>query len=180
LSKYIKKLEGERIYLSPIFTDDIEKYVKWMNDLEVTKFLGALSTENYTIEREKDFLEKMAKEKFNFAIVLKDGDRLIGNISLFAVNHLYQIGEVGLFIGEEDDRGNGYGKEALKLILNYGFGYLNLNNIMLRLNGANKIAYNAYKKVGFKEFGRRSSCCYVENKWYDEIYMEILKKDFKL
>lgn len=43
--KYFKKLLGDRIYLSPIstFDEDIEKYTKWMNDPEVTDYIGSTS-----------------------------------------------------------------------------------------------------------------------------------------
>lgn len=59
--------------------------------------------------------------------------------------------------------------------MDYGFSYLNLNNIMLKIFSGNIAAINAYRKCGFKEIGRRTRCCFVENKLYDEIFMEILK-----
>jgi RimJ/RimL family protein N-acetyltransferase len=177
MGKYIPKFIGERVYLSPIFTDDLEQYTRWMNDLEVTRYLGQ-AVKTYSLEKEKEVLETLAKGNHNFAIVLREEDRLLGNGSLFAIDHLHQRGELGIFIGNKDDRGKGYGQEAVTLLVDYGFRYLKLNNIMLKVVSSNVAAVNAYKKCGFREFGRRTKSFYIENKWHDEIYMEILHKNW--
>ena len=54
---------------------------------------------------------------------------------------------------------------------------LNLKNIMLRVNSYNIAGIKAYKKAGFTEFGKRSSCVYVNGNYFDDIYMEIIDKD---
>lgn len=163
-------------YLSPMFLDDLEQYTRWMNDIEVTRYLGQ-AARCYSLESERKALEKLVSEGYNFAVVLKEEERLIGNASIFDVNHLHQRAEIGLFIGEAKDRGKGYGQEIVRLLVDFGFKYLNLNNIMLKVISGNTAAINAYKKCGFKEFGRRTKCYFVDNKWHDEIYMEILRDD---
>jgi len=179
VSKYIPKIVGERVYLSPMFLDDLEQYTRWMNDFEVTRYLGQAAN-CYSLESEKKALEKLISSGHNYAIVLKGEGRLIGNASIFYIQHIHQRAEIGLFIGEAKDRSKGYGQEVVKLLIDYGFRYLNLNNIMLKVFSGNTAAINAYKKCGFREFGRRTRCYFVENKWYDEIYMEILKDSFYL
>ena len=75
-----------------------------------------------------------------------EDDKLIGNCSIHEIDQLRQCAEVGLFIGDEENRNKGYGKEVLNLLLNYGFDYLNLNNIMLKVFSFNERAINCYKK----------------------------------
>ena len=82
----------------------------------------------------------MDKKEQQFAIVLKETDELIGNCGFVDINHLHQRGEVGLFIGAEENRSKGYGTEALSLLVEYGFNYLNLKNIMLKVFSFNKRA----------------------------------------
>ena len=94
------------------------------------------------------------------------------------VDLINQTAELGIFIGEQDDRNKGYGKEAIKLILDYGFNTLNLNNIMLKVYSFNEKAIKTYKKVGFKTFGVRRECRYRDGLVYDTVYMDILKKEF--
>ena len=86
---------------------------------------------------------------------------------------------MGVFIGDKEYRGQGYGTEAVKLILDFGFNYLNLNNIKLDLKEFNQRALACYKKCGFKEYGRRRKCNFINGKYYDTIEMDILAEEFK-
>lgn len=174
MSKYFPKISGEKVYLSPMFLDDAEQYTRWMNDIGVTRYLGHAS-KCFSLESEKKALERMVAEGHNYAVILKEENRLIGNASLMDVDMLHQRAEIGLFIGDVQDRGKGYGQETLKLLIDYGFRFLNLKNIMLKVYSGNTTAVHTYLKCGFKEFGRRTKCLFVENQWHDEIFMEIMK-----
>jgi len=86
--------------------------------------------------------------------------------------------ELGMLIGEKESRCKGYGMEVLSLMLDYGFGVLNLNNIMLRAFAFNERAIHLYLNFGFREFGRRRQAYYYMNKYHDEVYMDLLKEDY--
>ena len=175
---YYKKIEGERIYLSPMCIEDAEKYTKWMNDFKVTDKINA-STNVVTKESEKEWIEKNSRiGNYQFAIVKQENDELIGNCSLFDIDFINQIGTVGIFIGEEENRNKGYGTEALKLLIDYGFNHLNLNNIMLTVYSFNENAIACYKKVGFKEIGRRREAYFKNNERYDKMFMDIIRKEY--
>lgn len=175
---YYKKLEGERIYLSPMCVEDAEKYTKWMNDFKVTDGINE-SRNLVTLLSEKKWIEENSNPgNYNFAIVKKENDELIGNCSIHNLDKIWGNATVGIFIGEEENRSKGYGSEALKLLISYGFDYLNLNNIMLAVYSFNDRAIACYKKLGFKEIGKRREACSMKNKRYDEIYMDILRSEF--
>jgi RimJ/RimL family protein N-acetyltransferase len=178
IMRYFKKLEGPRVYLSPINLDDVEIYADWINNLSVSVNLNQAKNQ-ISVVREREILEGMAKEGYHFAIVSCQSDELLGNCSLFNVSNVHGSAEIGIFIGEEQNRGKGYGTDAMKLLIAYGFKILNLNNIMLRVYSFNESAIKAYLKVGFKEFGRRHASALINRCRYDEIYMEILSADFK-
>lgn len=114
-----------------------------------------------------------------FAIVDADNDKLIGNCSIFRINERNRKAEVGIFIGDKNYWSKGYGTEALSLLIDYAFNVLNLNNIMLEVFGYNKRAINSYKKVGFKEIGRRREAIIFASEKHDEIYMDIIASEFK-
>ena len=69
--------------------------------------------------------------------------------------------------------------KPIQLILDFGFNYLNLNNIDLALMEFNERALKCYKKCGFKEIGRRRKCKFINGKYYDSILMDILSEEFK-
>jgi len=176
--KYFKKLVGDRIYLSPRSVEDAEKFTEWLNDFQVTDYTGR-SHQIMSVEGEKKYLQDNINEDAVFAIVDINEDKLIGTVGLHKVNYFKRTATLGIFIGDKDYRNNGYGTEAIKLILEYGFKYLNLNNIKLDLIEFNDRALACYKKCGFKEYGRRRKCEFVNGKYYDLISMDILAEEFQ-
>lgn len=176
---HYKKLEGKNVYLSPMKMDDLEMYVKWMNDREVT------DGTNSTCKIINDFSEKAWMEKildraqYTFSIMLKENDTLIGNCGIMNPNFIHGTAEIGILIGEEENRGRGLGEEVIELLLDYGFNQLRLHNMNLGVFSFNEQAIACYQKLGFKEYGRRHESYFLDGKWHDEIDMEILEKDYR-
>jgi len=175
---YFEKIPGERIYLSPIDPDDAEIYTKWMNDIEVTRWLGGTSNV-FSLPAERAWLEENVKktDNYQFAIILRDGNRLIGNLGLMDVKP-HRKATLGIFIGEAEDRSKGYGAEAIRLLLGFGFNWLGLRNIDLHVHSGNARAIACYKKAGFKEYGRRHGIIFADGGWQDDVLMEVLSVDF--
>ena len=176
--RYFKKIEGERVYLSPINIEDAEKYTEWLNDLEITVNLS-MPHKTYTLEQEKEALKTLSQDGYNYAIVNKEDNKLLGNCGLMNVDLINRIGEVGIFIGNKEFWNKGYGTEAMRLLLDYAFNLLNLNNIELKAYAFNKRAIKCYQKCGFKEIGIRRQAHIIAGEKYDEIYMDILASEFE-
>ena len=137
--KKFKKLIGERIYLSPRSLEDTELYTKWLNDMEVTDYTGRTSSV-MTYDAEVKYLETRNLDmEPSFAIVTLEDDKLIGSISLENINTSNRTAVLGIFIGDENYLSSGYGSEAIMLLLDFGFKYANLNNIMLKVFDYNNL-----------------------------------------
>ncbi len=173
--KYFRKLEGEHVYISPMHPDDAEKYAKWLNDPEIAKYLN-IRNSLISICGEKEYIETFANKEFNMCIVRCDNDEMIGNIALKDIDYKNGTAELGIFIGEKDNLGKGYGSEAIKLLTNFGFKELRLHTIFLTVFDNNERAQKAYAKCGFNEFGRRHEALYQDGKYHDLIYMELINK----
>ena len=177
--KCLKTLVGDNVYLSPISLDDVEKYAEMVNDIKVSVGLGYLSYTNIIdFESEKEFLISAKKEKM-FAVRLLKNDELLGNIGFNSVDLLNCTAVIGIMLGNPNYQRKGYGIEAVKLILDYGFSFLNLRNISLSVFEYNEAAYNLYKKAGFKEVGRLRKAVEIMGKTYDVIIMDMLKEEFQ-
>ena len=180
--KYFKKIVGERIYLAPRVAgeEEAEKFAEWLNEFKTTDYLGR-SGAIITFQGEKEYLEKAEKDDKNyvFYIVAKDGDKLIGTIGLESIKNIERYATLGVFIGDKEFRNNGYGTEAIKLLLDYGFNYLNLHGVKLNVMAFNEIAIKCYEKCGFKKAGRVRESTFVNGKYYDVITMDILENEFK-
>lgn len=176
--KYYKKIVGDRIYLSPRNAEDYEVFAEWLNDPQVADYIGR-SAQLMSNQAEKDFLEKNNNPEATFSIIDMEKDKIIGSVGIESIDCVSRCGTLGIFIGDKDYRDKGYGTEAIKLVLEYGFRYLNLKNINLDLLSANERAYKCYQKCGFKEYGRRRKSIFVNGMYYDKISMDILDEEFE-
>lgn len=176
--KYFKKLVGERIYLSPRNNENVEQFTEWLNDFNTTDYIGR-SGATVTLDMEKEYLSRVNTDTVSFVIVTLEDDKMIGTIELKQIDNINRNATLGIFIGDKDYRDKGYGTEAIKIILEYGFKYLNLHNVNLDFMEFNERALNCYKKCGFQENGRRRKCKFVNGRYYDSISMDILADEFK-
>lgn len=177
--RYFRKIIGERLYLSPVNPDDAETYIKWMNNKAVANYFGSYSSV-VSSKNELKWLLEPDNDTQRYAMVLLDGDIMVGCISLQNIDHRNRHAFIGIFIGEEEHRGKGYGAEAIRLILEYGFKILNLHSIQLSIHADNPAGIACFKKAGFRESGRRHEWIFKDGKYIDVIYMGILDREFGL
>ncbi|MDR1000966.1 MAG: GNAT family N-acetyltransferase [Clostridiales bacterium] len=178
--KYIKKVIGSRVYLSPLCVEDADIYTKWHNDPEVGVNYGSYPY-SHTIGRTKKDLEneKYSDWDEDFAIVLHENDTPIGMISVFEKSGVYRSAYMALAIGEAEWRGKGIGKEAVTLLLGYAFDTLNLHNMALYVYSRNTIATRLYKGLGFTEGGRLRQRVFNRGQYDDIIFMDILEDEYR-
>ena len=177
--RYYRKMTSDRLYLSPVSIEDTETYLKWMNDGVMAR--GFAQYSNLVASKaDLQWLYEPSSNMHRYAIVLEDSDELIGGISIHDIDHRNRHAFIGIFIGEEKHRSKGYGAEAIRLILDYGFNTLNMHNIMLSVHADNKGGIACYKKVGFKEAGRRREWAFKDGQYVDVIYMDILAREFNM
>jgi len=175
-------LIGGQIYLRPLEMDDLERCQRWINDPQVRLFLDITRPLNRIVE--KEFLEKLSRAAGDpagdiiTAIVLKDGDRHIGNAGLHRLNLIDRHAEFGILIGERECWQKGYGTEATNLLCAYGFDTLNLHRICLRVHSNNLRGLSAYEKAGFKQEGIMRQAVFRQDRYHDVILMGLLREDY--
>jgi RimJ/RimL family protein N-acetyltransferase len=170
--RYFKKMIGERLYLSPINPDDVEINLKWFNDPEIANYT-TIYRRMLSFANERQALERLATEHM-YAIIVADGDVYIGNVQLMGVNHIDRRASLAITIGEADYRGQGYGVEAIGLLVEYAFNTLNLHSVELGVLATNARAIACYKKCGFVEYGRLKDAFFIKGEYVDEILMQRL------
>lgn len=177
---YFPKFKGESVFLSPVAPEDAELWAGWLNDLAVTVPLGDEAYMTYGLERARQDVSDVAqKQDHVFTIVEKTSGRAIGRCLLFGVNLVDRCAWAGIFIGEKDCWGKGYGQEAMRLLLDFGFNLLNLHSIMLGVFAFNERAIRSYQSLGFREIGRRRETRWIGGKAYDAILMDMLEEEFR-
>jgi RimJ/RimL family protein N-acetyltransferase len=86
--------------------------------------------------------------------------------------------ELGIMIGDRDYWGRGCGRDAVRLLLRYGFHYLGLRRIVLTTHVKNQRAVRCYQACGFIEEGRPRKAVWVEGEYVDLINMSILREEW--
>lgn len=155
--------ESKRIKYVEVTLELVNDYLEMINDYEnVEKYIGK-DTNTISLEDEIKWVNKKLEEKaVLFSMIEKETDEFIGSIELMDVNG--ETGELGIAITAKKQN-QGFGKESIRAMIDYGFNVLNLNKITLRVFPYNPRAYHVYKQCGFKEYNRTN----------DDIYMEINK-----
>jgi len=171
-------LEGRRVCLRPIDMGDMERFFRWFNDPALRRLL--LLPFPTTRMGEREFIDKMVhlKDGVVLSIVVKKGGRLIGNVSLFKLQSVHRSAELGIAVADLSMASKGYGTEAMRLMLDYAFGTLNLNRVELSVHDFNRRALAAYRKLGFVEEGRKRQSYFCDGKYHDDIVMGILRSEW--
>jgi diamine N-acetyltransferase len=174
-------LYGRRIRLRGNERSDLPKFVEWLNDPEVRRYLSASLPLSQAAEEQ--WFENMLKrppEEQSLGIEIKNGDgwRLIGNCGIFDINWRTRSAEVGLFIGDKTCWNQGYGTEVMQLLLQHGFGTLNLNRIFLRVDAENLGGIRAYEKARFIHEARLREADFREGRYCDDLIMSVLRSEW--
>ncbi|SDY03744.1 diamine N-acetyltransferase [Ruminococcaceae bacterium YAD3003] len=152
--------ESENIvYVRPSF-DLVLDYLEMVNDIDnVARFIGERS-EPLTEQQEIDYIkDKMDNNATMFSMLEKGTNKFIGNIEFF--NRVFEEAEWGIVI-TTSMQNKGYGTEALKRSVEYGFNELGLNRIYLGVYVNNPRAIHVYENCGFKEYERDDVDVFME------------------
>ena len=172
-------LESDIFYLRKISIDDCnENYLKWMNDLEINKYLESRFT-THTIDSLKDFVNSMNNSDNNvlFAIVDKESDTHIGNIKLGNIHPIHKYADIGLLIGDKNYWGRGIATNAIKLVSEFAFDELNLRKVFAGVYENNIGSIKAFEKCGFKKAYVKKDNYYFEGKFIDAFVFELYNKN---
>ncbi len=172
---------GERIRLRAIEREDLPAFVEWLNDPEV--IAGLFVYVPMSMEEEKSWFEGLANrpaEERPLCIEVKteEGWCMIGNVGLGHIEPANRAAEMGIVIGDKAYWNQGYGSEAMTLLLKYGFETLNLNRMYLRVYETNPRAIRAYEKAGFVHEGRFRQALYADGKYHDVLVMSVLRPEW--
>lgn len=169
-------LTGERIRLRPEAEADIPNLVRWFGDPEVTHWLHLSEMPRATIESETERFERHQRdpERRDWIIETLDGVP-IGGVSLVGIDPVHLRAELGISIGDSSFWSGGYGTEAIRLTLGYGFEELGLNRVHLIADADNPRAIRCYEKCGFAHEGVLRGHRLRYGKPLDMVMMAVLK-----
>lgn len=172
-------MEEGRIYLRLMTKEDTDNIIKWRNRDEVRNQF--IYQKLFTKESHEKWIETMVEtgKVVQMIIVQSEGDRPIGSVYVRDIDMEHRKAEYGIFIGETDCLGKGYGTEAAELMAEYAFEYLGLHKLMLRVYAENERAIRSYEKAGFVKEAYLKDDVFVQGKYRDIVLMAMIRKEDK-
>lgn len=147
-------MESRNLIIRPTVFDDCAIFAEWENRPSVTEFFTMDEGRTYE-EIVTEFVRyNLDPSKLQFTITLKPEDEPIGKIYISRINrHEDSMDITRVYIADTQNRGKGYGEEALRLVLEYAFINLHMERVTIDHFEGNKIAAALYEKIGFKNEG---------------------------
>jgi RimJ/RimL family protein N-acetyltransferase len=173
-------LKGQRIYLRALMEKDLtDAYLQWLNDEEVCAGNSHAIFPN-TEYKMKAYFEslKNGAQQVVLAIIHTESEKHIGNVALQNINWISRSAEFAILLGNKDYWGGGFGTEAAKLIVEYGFRRLNLHRVYCGTIQGNKSMIKLASKLNMKEEGKRRDAIYKNGSYLDIIEYGVLQNEF--
>lgn len=164
------------IYLRPMTVEDTDRIVTWRNRDFVRR--NFIYQEPFTREGHLSWIRNQVQtgHVVQFMICLPD-DRAIGSVYLRDIDRQEGAAEYGIFIGEEEALGHGYGTAAARLVLKFAFGDLQLRTVFLRFLADNIAARKSYEHAGFRMTDRKETVMTKQGE-REVCFMEIDQRRF--
>lgn len=166
--------QGNLIALGPLVPNDFVPLFRWTNDAQAARLNAAFRPVDWVTH--KTWCETVGRDpsRVIFAIRPKGVEGIIGFVEITAINTVHHSAQIGIRIGEEKDRNQGYGREALQLAQYYCFNHLNLNRVWLSTFRHNARAIRAFQAAGFKKEGVLRRAEFIDGDWVDVVLMAAL------
>lgn len=179
---------GERVLLRRVEREDLPRFAAWLNDPEVRRHLALvypMSMANEEAWFEAQLRAEPAVQQYSLDVRAQSPDAggpdpawtHVGGIGFHGVDWPDRSAEMGIVIGARGVWGAGYGTDATRALVRWGFGELNLNRVWLRVLEDNVRGIRCYEKVGFRLEGRLRQDRYREGRYVDTLIMGILRDE---
>jgi RimJ/RimL family protein N-acetyltransferase len=122
--------------------------------------------------------KEQPRSKFQFAIVLRSEERLIGNCGIRVRRPESREADIGY---ELDSRywGHGYATEAARAVLTFGFEELRLHRIWAHCLAENAASARVLEKIGMQQEGHLRENEWMKGRWWNTLVYAILDREWQ-
>ena len=178
--------ESRDIRFGPIDHEkDPEIEAKWTHDSDFMRLMEinpARPMSAAMLKKQYEKIEKQIeddKDFFYFAIRAREEDRLLGKAMIQRIEWTNGNAFIQLGIGSAEDRGKGFGTQALNILLRFAFAELNLFRLSARVPEYNEAALALFKKLGFLEEVRHRQALDRDGRRWDLMVFGLLNSEWQ-
>ncbi len=170
-------MKSKQVYIRVLEFEDVVRTQPWLNRTDLGEIMGYLPR---PLLQQQDWFRKVANDpnRFIFAICITKTNKHIGNVALSNVDWLHRHAMLSVFIADPKHRNAGHGREAVALILNFGFMRLNLHKIFLKTSPEYPRALDFYRGLGFVQEGILRKHEYKYGEFRDKYLFGLLRDEY--
>lgn len=171
-------LKGKKTILRPGRKEtDLEDFVRWFNDPEISQYLSIYTPMWH--DREAEWFDALGKSNTDIHLVIETLEGLaIGIMGIHLIDWKDRVGTTGAMIGEKEYWNKGYGSDAKMQLLNYAFNTLNLRKICSSVYAFNERSIHYNVNCGYQIEGTRKEQFFRNGKYWDEVMLGLFKEDW--
>jgi diamine N-acetyltransferase len=171
-------LESKRIILRALEPSDADLLYKWENNTQIWH------VSNTQMPYSKDYLIKYINavsdiytdKQLRLVIIDKANNVALGFVDLFDVDFNHQRAGVGILVADEKTRRNGFANESIKLIIDYAFTVLNLQQLFCNILKSNQPSISLFLKNKFTHAGCKKKWIRTASGFEDELMLQLIKE----
>ncbi len=169
------------LLLRALEPEDIDLLYRYENDRDIWLVSG--TTAPYSRYVLKKYIENSFADIYEtrqLRLIIEKLGEAIGSVDIFDFDAHNSHAGVGVIIFDSSERGKGYAKEAIGLLINYCFKTLSLNQIYCNITTDNHASFALFQSLGFREIGVRKEWMRIDDKYIDVAFLQLLKTDIIL
>jgi RimJ/RimL family protein N-acetyltransferase len=176
-------IKGEKVGLRALEQKDLTLLRDWRNNTAFRKNFREVRELN--LDDQESWFQQLQRTKstnFMFGIERIEDSRLIGAAGLLYINWTARYADLSFYIGDQEDYidDRGYAPEAVRLLLDYGFGNLNLNKVWMELYEFDSQKLDLFiDQFGFKKDGELRENCFEAGQYWNSIIISLLARDHR-
>lgn len=172
-------MKGEKVHLRELEPADVQLLYRWENDPDTWRVSG--TTAPFSKKQLEDYVASVgdiySDGQLRTIICLNEDQRPVGTVDLFDHDPVNQRAGVGILIASPEDRGQGFAKEALQLLMEHAFERIGLHQLYCNIAASNAPSLELFKAQGFREVGRKRDWIRHREVWEDEYLLQCLEHE---
>lgn len=172
-------LKGQHIYLRALEPEDLEFVYQIENDESIWEISNTITP--YSKYLLKEYLEHAHKDIFEVKqlrlAISNYNNEILGLIDIFDFDISNRKAGLGVLIQDYKNRKNGFGSEALKLVIDYCFSRLGLHQLYCNISEDNEASLKLFKKFNFKIIGLKKDWNLVNGAYKNEYILQLIHKN---
>jgi len=141
-------------------------------------------TDDLTLERETAYLQRMEESPTDFLFLIEANvhedweSPFVGTIGIHEHDQYHRTARFGVLVFRPESRGNGFGSEAIRLLLRHAFETLGVNKVYGKVFEENILGRTFYARLGFLQEGRLRQEYLLDGIFHDMVYISMTRGDW--